>query len=152
MNIFNGGTAYGAPDISNYMNANNYIYRSNSTSIFKYINTFYTAAEFRAQPETGFPRTLYDNAYDAGNLAYLGTTGADKYLTDGTHEIEVGVTMLNGGIGGAHPYLPSVTIPSYMGATNPSDNAWVAGVLDDITSVAWLKAQEADSTPTWVEA
>ncbi len=38
-------------------------------------------------------------------------------------------TIANGGIGGAHPLLASVTIPSYIGAADPNDNSWVAGVL-----------------------
>lgn len=86
----------------------------------------YTVAEYEAL-YSGV--NLYRNTYNAGDLLYVGTSGADKYITRGTHILEGSTVIANGGIGGAHPYLTGVTIPSYVGATNPSDNGWVATVL-----------------------
>lgn len=151
INIYNAGTDYTSPDISNYICSNNYIYRPNDADAFKYQDTFYTVAEFKAQTETSAPRVMYTNAYDSDNVAYLGTTGTNQYITDGTHTIETGVTIADGGVNIAHPYLSGVTIPLYIGATNPNDNAWVDGVINDVSSITWLTNQVIGSTPTWVE-
>lgn len=131
MNIFAcaGGTPYTNPDISNYINSNNYFYRSNDPDIFRYGTTFYTAAEFEVQTETGAPRVAYTNPYEAGNTLYAGTTGANKFITLGPHLIEGAITIANGGIGGSHPYLAAITLPSYVGAVDPSDSSWVSNIL-----------------------
>ena len=158
INVFCGATGsrtpYDSPDITNYVNSNNYFYRPGNADIFAFHTPtqFFTQAEFEAQALTGGTKIVYQNNLDAGNLLYTGTTGADKYITEGTHLIEAGVTVADGGVGGAHPYLAGVTIPSYVGAVNPNDSAWVDGVLTDVASIAWLTAQELGSTPTWVES
>jgi hypothetical protein len=72
-------------------------------------------------------------------------------MTLGSHLIEPSITIANGGIGDSHPYLSGVTIPSYIGAANPSDNSWVSGVVNDISSVSWLASQEIGSVPNWIE-
>jgi hypothetical protein len=59
--------------------------------------------------------------------------------------------IANGGIGGDHPYLKSVLLPSYIGAANPADCIWVDGVQNDLTNVGWLKAQFAGNPPAWIE-
>jgi hypothetical protein len=80
---------------------------------------------------------------------FLGTSGANKYRIDGSFVITGETTAANGGIGGAHPYLPGVTIPSYVGAVNPSDDSWVAGVL--ALDVTYFTSQANGSTPSWIE-
>lgn len=155
---YSGGarTPYTSPGWSNYIGSNNYLYRQNISIIFKaYANPTiftYTAAQYEVNTTTGSPKVVYANAFDGGNLLYVGTTGSDKYLTVGTHLIEAGVTVADGGTGGAHPYLAGVTIPSYVGAANPADNAWVDGVVIDIASTAFLKAQTGGTDPSWIEA
>lgn len=135
INILNGCTGsrnpFSEPDISNYLSSHNYFYRSRNPDVFAYgtPTTFYTAAEFEAQTETGGSRIAYTNSHDSGNLLYTGTTGADRYITSGSHRIGGSTTIENGGIGGPHPYISGVTLPSYIGAVDPNDKNWVAGVL-----------------------
>lgn len=132
---------------------NNYFYRSYSsnTNFVRFLGTTYNQSGWEGQTASDTPRTLYANAYDAGNLLYAGTIGANKYIpaSSGSHTIESGVTIANGGIGGSHPYLSGVTIPSYVGAVNPSDSDWVAGVL--AMDATYFTSQTAGSDPTWIE-
>ena len=157
--VQSGGAAM---DLSNYYNTKNYFYRNPETDIISLVHTapidaanYFTQSEFEAQSYTASPRVAYLNAYDGGNLLYEGTTGADKYLTTGLHEIEGVITDADGGVGGNHPYLSGVTIPSYVGATNPDDNDWVDGVLTDLASTTWLRSTSTDrdvnDEPTWLE-
>ncbi len=108
----------------------------------------FTTAEYNAENSVH----NYQKASSEGrdNL-FQGTAGAEQYITRSDHVVEGTITIANGGIGGNHPYLPGVALPSYLGATNPDDHAWVAGLLNDVTSEAWLKAQAGDAAPAWVE-
>jgi hypothetical protein len=150
---YSGGsrTQYSSPDlITGYYSSDNYFYRPDDPDQFRMIqNNFFTVSEFEGQSLTHTPRDQYTNAYSGGDLLYVGTTGADKFVTRGAHVVDGATTIANGGIGGAHPYLNGVTIPSFVGATNPSDNDWVDGLLSDLTSTAWLEDQTGD--PTWIE-
>lgn len=84
------------------------------------------------------------------NKLWTGTTGANKYIAVGTHNLgETGKTIGSNGLGGNHPYLSGVTIPSYIGATNPDDNAWVAGVL--ALDATYMASATDGSDPSWVE-
>lgn len=138
-------------DLSGYYGSNNYSYRPNETDVYRLRNTAYTQSQYEAQTLTGTPRQSYTNAYDAGNLLYAGTSGANKYIpaSSGSHVIEGSTTIANGGIGGSHPYLSGVTIPSYVGAVNPSDSDWVAQVLD--FDAAYFTAVTGGSIPTWLD-
>ncbi|MCK5642872.1 MAG: hypothetical protein KAJ19_18830, partial [Gammaproteobacteria bacterium] len=60
---------------------------------------------------------------------FLGTSGADQYKTRGEHILEGSTTIANGGIGGPHPYLAGVTIPSYVGPCPDDACTWVDDVL-----------------------
>lgn len=155
INIFtgsNGGgrTEYTNPDISNYVCTNNYLYRPDDPDLFTYDTpgVFYTAVEYEAAAITASPREMYTKASSEGSDNIY---EVDGYTTRGTHQVEAGVTIADGGIGGLHPYLSGVSIPSYLGATNPDDNAWADGVVNDISSQAFLKAQDGDTDPTWIE-
>lgn len=73
---------------------------------------------------------LWMNADNPQDNLYKGTTGADRYKTRGGHVLNGDTTIANGGIGGSHPYLQGVMIPSYIGATDPNDDSWVDTVLN----------------------
>ncbi len=150
---------HSSPDFSEYFVSDNYMYRPDDPDQFvvNYPAVYYTLSEFEAQALTHIPRDQYSLAYDGGDLLYEDTSGADKYITRGAHVVEGAVTIADGGVGGNHPYLSGVTIPSYVGATDPSDistNHWVEGLLDDLTSTAWLRSMSTDrdgnDDPDWI--
>lgn len=136
-------------DLSNYHSNNNYFYRSPTSSVYSMRRSGYTASAFESQTLTGAPRNVYANAYSSGNPLYYGTSGADKYRARGAHILENVITISNGGAGIAHPYLAGTYIPSYVGATNPSDDRWVSGVLS-LSSVATLMSG-GSGDPDWIE-
>jgi len=136
--------ACGGGSLSEYYNTNNYFYNPSST-LFNLEQTTYSAAGFETQTKTAGPKIVYSDSVNP----YIGSSGADQYITDGSHSLGSGVTIANGGVGGAHPYLSGVTIPSYVGATNPDDNDWVAGVMS-LRDVAILQSMDIDD-PTWIE-
>jgi hypothetical protein len=72
----------------------------------------------------------FDSAFSSTNYAVPDTSSlfSSGYKTNGSFSVG-GATIANGGIGGNHPYLSGVTIPSYIGATNPSDDDWVDVIL-----------------------
>jgi hypothetical protein len=145
-----GALDSGTYDLSNYYNSFNYWYNPTNNDIIR-LNDHgaFTQTEFEAQSYTHTPRVAYQNDYDAENLLYCGTEDAVKYKIYGGHEIETGIYISNGGVGGKHPYLSGVTLPSYIGATDPDDNAWVDGVLS-LANVAILK-NAGDGDPSWIE-
>ncbi len=73
----------------------------------------------------------------------------DTYKTNPDFQLGDGVTIANGGIGGEHPFLDNVTIPTYVGAVNPDDNAWVDGV-SSLSDLSVLQVG-SDGDPSWVE-
>lgn len=109
----------------------NYFYASPNTSVILYRNIDGTGDNFTVtQWEQKFAGVqLYQNSYSASNLLYQGSTGASSYKTRSGHVIEGSLTVANSGIGGLHPYLTDVQIPSYIGATDPNNNGWVDTVL-----------------------
>jgi hypothetical protein len=88
----------------------------------------YTISRFLSERDASFIH--YFSQYDSENLLYESTTGSGKYKTIGAHVINGDTIVSSAGIGGSHPYLDGVTIPSYVGATDPSDNDWVDSVLN----------------------
>lgn len=99
--------------------------------------------------------TNYQKASTEGvDDLFTGASGAASLITRGEHSVATGVTVSNGGIGGAHPYLEGVTMPDYLGATDPgSGSAWVAGVFDDVTSTSWLRStagRDSNDHPIWI--
>lgn len=130
----------------------NYIYRSTSAddedfSIGNgfFANRRYTLAEFDAL--ISGDNFVKDSSEGSDNL-FEGAAGADQYITRGAHLVEGETTIADGGANSTHPYL-SETLPLYIGATNPDDNNWVAGVL--AIDVTYLTSVAAGSDPTWVE-
>lgn len=93
------------------------------------------------------------NQEGGSNKLYRGTSGADKYITIGTHNLGIaGKTISNTGLGGSHPYLSGITIPNYIGATDPSNNGWVATVLgfanvNNLMNKGTIQEPTPDTTP-----
>jgi hypothetical protein len=147
LTITNSGDTWsnGYP-LSDLLVNKNYFYIPNDTDLIRIHNTDYTQSEIEA---TASADTIYSNPYNAGDLLYAGTTGSSQYVTRGAHVLESGVTIADGGQNGNHPYLAGVSIPSFVGATNPSDNNWPEGLYTDIRSTTYLK--DATGDPTWVE-
>lgn len=145
------GYNHAAMAVTNMNIDRNYIYRTTGTDAVYIGNAtwdtgLYTYTEWETAKSGA---NLYKQAYNAGNLLYQNTTGADKYRVRPAHTVEGATTIANGGIGGNHPYITGVTLPSYIGAANPSDDNWVAGVLALGTS--YFTSQANGSTPSWVE-
>ena len=153
------------PDTDAYRNDlvfnGNYIYRPsvNASTPFSIGNPIAARGNeyghlSSANVETEYGGNTYQKTSSEGSDNLMtGASGADQYITRGTHVVESGspdVTIADGGIGGNHPYLSGVTLPSYIGATNPSDNDWVAGVL--ALDATYFTNATAGSTPSWIEA
>jgi len=129
---------------------NNYLYRGNSTDIKVTRNS--------GDGYGYMPLSDYDSFYNKTNFSktssettdpiYEGSTGAGQYITKGSHVVSGSKTIINSGKGGSHPYLSGITIPSYIGATDPNDNGWVASVLS-LSNPDILKTAQADSA--WEE-
>ena len=69
--------------------------------------------------------------YTANSTAGL-YKNASRYKTNGSFVLNGTTKISNGGVGTRHPYLPGVTLPSYVGATDPSNDGWV----DKVTSLS----------------
>ena len=61
-----------------------------------------------------------------------------NYKTNGSFSLGDSETIMNGGLGGSHPYLSGVRFPSYVGATDPNNDNWVDAVLG-LSSINNLK-------------
>ncbi|MBL0732245.1 MAG: hypothetical protein JJW03_05260 [Desulfosarcina sp.] len=77
----------------------------------------WTIAEFISA--SGKSEEMWKHAYNAGDLLYQATSGADQYKIETAYTLGTG-NVTNKGKGGTHPYLSGVTIPSYIGAVNPN--------------------------------
>jgi hypothetical protein len=132
----------------------NYIYNSISGDLFRvgieitphadaHFGSF-TVAEYNSENSV----TNYQKASSEGtdNL-FESDSGADQYITRGVHVVNGSITVANGGVGTNHPYLSGVILPSYLGATNPDDHDWVAGVL--ALNATYMRY--ASGEPDWVE-
>lgn len=121
---------------SNLEVQNNLFYNPANADLVKVIVTAYTLTETNAE------------TWASGNYS---SSTADlytdvNYKTDG--DFVVGSSTIElGGVGGNHPYLSGVTIPSYVGAVNPNDDAWVDGVL----ALGSTYMTSASGDPSWIE-
>lgn len=103
-----------------------------------------------------FNKCYIANNWDKSSSGlYLGSSWPDKYVTNGSFAISGSTTIANGGIGVPHPYLSGVRLPTYVGATNPNDHAWVAsvfnlGVLNSEGVPINLRDAPAGD-PSWIE-
>lgn len=103
----------------------------------------YTPDEIDATPASDITWQI-----NSGEL-FRGNIGADKYRTNGAFVLDSSHTIATGGIGGMHPYLHGVEMPVYVGANNPEDDEWVAGVLS-LETVSSLQ-NAGSGNPSWVE-
>ena len=90
----------------------------------------------------------WTNYYNNTANLFRGSSGSDKYRTYGTFVVGSS-TIAAGGIGGNHPYLSGVTVPSYVGAVNPNDDSWVSGVLG--LDATYLRNATPGGDPSWLE-
>lgn len=130
----------------------NYIYRPSNSDRIYIGNASWPNGAFSDQTwESARPGTdTFSQSDSPTNPLYEGTSGPAKYKTIGEHTVEGDKEIGTAGIGGSHPYLSGVELPSYIGATSPCDNNWVDVVINNISSINWLKAQTS-ATPNWVE-
>jgi hypothetical protein len=84
--------------------------------LFRHYNVSYTAESYETSGPTGLPREIY---VVNNSTPFLGSSGIDRYKTISNFIVEGSDTIANGGYSGPHPYLQGITIPSYLGATNP---------------------------------
>lgn len=107
---------------------------------------YYTVAAFN-ECSSSWRGTSGVVNWDVDGSLFIGAFGAEQYITSGTFGLGGSATVGNAGKGTPHPYLDGITLPSYIGATDPTDHAWVNGVMEDLASVDWLRVQDGD--PTW---
>ena len=142
-------------NLDGYFGTHNYSYLPGAitTEVFRNLTTNLTVAQFEAA-FSGARHFL--NTSEGNPPAFVSSAGADKYKVNGSHVVETGTTLENGGVGGRHPYLSAVALPSYIGAVNPSDSDWVDGVLTNLASTTWLRSttieRDVNDDPTWLEA
>lgn len=122
----------------------NYFYDCIPSEI-QLMRSFYTPSSLNALANSSGNA---EHAHSDADPLYTGSTGTDQYKLNASYSDFA--TLSTGGRGGAHPYLAGVNIPSYIGAVNPSDDAWVDGLVTDLTDTTFLATQEGD--PVWVEA
>lgn len=138
---------------------NNYLYdvagNSDSTHQVRISNVEYTLSEFDSA--YSFTNYIKPSSEGSDNL-FMGTSGANQYITRGEHSVGGANTIADSGADTPHPYISGVTIPSYMGATNPGnidDNNWVDGLMSNLTSTAWLRSmtlgRDENDDPIWLE-
>lgn len=132
-------------DVDNLLVAkNNYFYRPANTTLAAERLSTYTLTTLNA---TAWADNNRSHAHDDDDSLYAGTSGASKYTPNASYTDYSSVST--GGLGGAHPYLAGVTIPSYLGAVNPADSAWVAGVLNLASTTVLQAGTSLD--PAWIE-
>ncbi|MGD0822326.1 MAG: hypothetical protein ABSA71_16455 [Desulfomonilia bacterium] len=90
-----------------------------------------------------------DYVWASSSSPFVGSSRMNKYITMGSYALDGSHTIANGGLGGSHPYLSGVTLPSYVGAVNPNDNSWVAGVLG--LNATYFISAVGGSVPAWIE-
>lgn len=107
----------------------------NGTYVFWYgytqdANKRHTMSDYNKR----FPNSkLYYAKADGENPLFKGKSGADRMITRGEYKLSAQETIANAGKNIRHPYLNGMTIPGYIGATDPKDpnnNRWVSDVLN----------------------
>ena len=154
VNIMRYGNNTGVIDMSTSTIERNYIYATTESGTYAgdvriTLNVTGGGPIPLDEFDTRYSFTNYKSGETPSNPLFIGTTGASQYKTSGTHVVEGTITINNGGIGGTHPYHTGVSLPSYVGATNPGDNEWVDGVLG-LNDNNVLKTGSIGD-PAWVE-
>jgi hypothetical protein len=136
-------------DATKYCFENNYIQAPAATFAYIYSLGTLSLSQFATQTFTAPVRRLFDQPESLTDPLFESAMGPQRYVTRATHTLGGGVTIATGGRNSAHPYLEDLSFPAYVGATNPDDHAWVAGVLG-LGDVSNLVAG-ASGDPLWVE-
>jgi hypothetical protein len=117
-------------DLNNYNISRNLFFEcTESDAIARFSNRDYTVEEIMQTPAADLVWKINSGTMFKGDTGTAQYKALD-YALDGTYSIA------NGGLGGSHPYLSGVAIPSYVGASDPNDDAWVDIVhnLKDLNS------------------
>lgn len=81
-----------------------------------------------------FPNSkLYYAKFESSNPLFDGNSGTDRLITRGEYKLSTQETIANAGKNIRHPFLNGMTIPGYIGATDPKDpnnNRWVNDVMN----------------------
>lgn len=72
----------------------------------------------------------FRNDYDTDNQLWQSDTGYRQLIPRVEHTINGDTLAINAGIGGAHPYLSGVTLPTYIGASSGSDTTTIKNVYN----------------------
>lgn len=139
-------SSYG-PNMPTYTNYNTIHVERNlfygSTTNTKTINI--------GQNSTYSVNEMESNGWSTLNYATI-SSGLHPYVNNGYKTApnfslgRAGKTIVNGGIGGNHPYLVGVTIPSYVGPCDPNDSTWIDRVLG-LSNINNLRVGGGDSVP-----
>ncbi|OGS37808.1 MAG: hypothetical protein A2293_11560 [Elusimicrobia bacterium RIFOXYB2_FULL_49_7] len=111
--------------------------------VIRMSNQEYTPSEIDATPASDITWQI-----NSGTL-FQGTSGADQYRTISSFLLDGSHTIANGGVGGNHPYLSRAAMPAYIGATNPGNDNWVAGV-SGLANISNLQ-NAPEGNPDWIE-
>jgi hypothetical protein len=148
--VYRQGT-YPQANFDNFKASRNYFYRSvpsaddpNATLPLYVGNSRYTTFQYSAT----FDKTSknWQNKYNPNNLLFIGVSGNGRYITRGGHVLNGDTTIANGGLGGNHPFLDGMVLPSYIGATDPNapdSNSWV----NDVQNLANLGNRTVNLPP-----
>ncbi len=108
----------------------NLIYKPGSSTRHFGLPNSYNCKSTRWITTSAFNTLRSTNSYTTSTDGlFLGTSGANRYKINSSFSLGSGRTAGNAGIGGNHPYLSGVTIPSYLGAVDPNNSSWVDAVL-----------------------
>lgn len=135
-------------DLDQFYFKNNYIYRGDDVAVWDAVNGEVSLAAFESA-YAGAENNYEKASSEGSDNLMTGESGADLYTPRSAHVVSGSTTIGNGGVGGAHPYLSGVTIPSYIGPVNPDDTAWVAGVM--AMDATYFTSAVAGSEPSWIE-
>lgn len=128
--------------LSNLIVDRNYFYNPPDNKLIYIHLTKYTEKEIESTLD---PINMFSNYYNSNNPLYAGTSMPLQLKTFGTHILEGNITIADSGLGGRHPYISGVIMPSYVGATspyadsgfewdpskhNPNDSGWVDYVFN----------------------
>jgi hypothetical protein len=145
---FIGLTADSGTNANNWHVDRTYFYGKNSGNVLWIMSKDYTVTAWETYRANNNVDCFIAD-YDANNKLFIGTSGADKYRVNPNHTLESNKSIKSSGLGGAHPYLSGIVIPSYLGAVNPDDDNWVAGVMG-LKNITTLK-NATTSDPAWIE-
>ena len=111
----------------------------------RYAANTYSAKTFKDQG-------LSNKIYTVNSQTNMMKSGSE-YRTNAEFSVEQGKTINDSGVGINHPYLENMKIPSYIGASNPNDDAWINGVLNlRVTqNTVPINLRNGSGDPNWIE-